>query len=47
MHRSLKRRISSVEKEEMRAFDDTGWRAVHLPHDYVLEGAFTNSSIIA
>lgn len=23
------------------AFDDRGWRIVHLPHDYVVEGAFT------
>ena len=22
-------------------FDDTGWRTVHLPHDYVVEGQFT------
>ena len=22
-------------------FDDTSWRAVHLPHDYVVEGEFT------
>jgi beta-galactosidase len=25
-------------------FDDHGWRQVHLPHDYVAEGAFTSTA---
>ena len=25
-------------------FDDHGWRQVHLPHDYVVEGAFTSEA---
>ncbi|MBI5708533.1 MAG: glycoside hydrolase family 2 protein [Armatimonadetes bacterium] len=27
-------------KEALPGFDDTKWRTVHLPHDYVVEGAF-------
>jgi beta-galactosidase len=26
------------------AFDDHGWRQVHLPHDYVVEGTFTSTA---
>ncbi len=25
-------------------FDDSAWRTVHLPHDYVIEGTFTNTA---
>lgn len=25
-------------------FNDRGWRAVHLPHDFVVEGTFTNTA---
>lgn len=33
----------TVPKESGRVFDDRDWRAVHLPHDYVVEGAFDPS----
>ena len=25
-------------------FDDSAWRTVHLPHDYIVEGTFTNTA---
>jgi beta-galactosidase len=25
-------------------FDDSSWRVVHLPHDYIVEGTFTNTA---
>jgi len=25
-------------------FDDSAWRSVHLPHDYIVEGTFTNTA---
>jgi len=32
--------VSSSANPSRPAFDDTAWRVVHLPHDYVVEGAF-------
>jgi len=26
------------------SFDDSSWRTVHLPHDYLIEGTFTNTA---
>ena len=26
------------------AYDDSAWRTVHLPHDYIVEGTFTNTA---
>lgn len=31
----------AVAKEAMPGFNDRAWRIVHLPHDFVVEGAFT------
>ena len=28
-------------------FDDQSWRAVRLPHDYVIEGTFTNTASVS
>ncbi|RYG32199.1 DUF4982 domain-containing protein, partial [bacterium] len=33
-------RAESTPKQALPAFDDRRWRAVHLPHDYVVEGKF-------
>ena len=34
-------------EERAVGFDDHSWRTVHLPHDYVVEGTFTNTAAVS
>src|SRR5262249_10236164 len=39
-----KKTVEDIPPESTPGFDDRSWRQVHLPHEYVVEGAFTQSA---
>ena len=40
----LQSAVNSSQAQALPSFDDSSWRTVHLPHDYLIEGTYTNTA---